>query len=67
MQHFSFRLAVINACPVLVPSELLLSTHLPTSEGWTAELTVDCWLVVSGLNDGIRTNTNASRIQNTVP
>ena len=27
-------------CPVLVPSELLLGTHLPTSEGWTAELTV---------------------------
>ena len=35
-----FRLAVINMCRVLVPSELLLSTHLPTSEGWTAELTV---------------------------
>ena len=30
---FSFRLAVINVCPVLVPSELLLSTRLPTSEG----------------------------------
>ena len=26
-------------CPVLVSSELLLSTHLPTSEGWIAELT----------------------------
>ena len=24
----------------LVPSELLLSTHVPTSEGWTAELAV---------------------------
>ena len=34
-------------CPVLVPSELLLSTHLPTSEGWTAELTVGLCLVVS--------------------
>ena len=33
-----FRLAVINVCPVLAPPELLLSTHLPTSEGWTAEL-----------------------------
>ena len=36
-----FRLAVINVCTVLVPSELLLSTHLPTLEGWTAELTSD--------------------------
>ena len=36
-----FRLAVINMFRVLVPSELLLSTHLPTSEGWTAELTAD--------------------------
>ena len=27
-------------------SEFLLSTHLPTSEGWTAELTVGLWLVV---------------------
>ena len=26
----NFRLAVINVCPVLVPSELLLSTRLPT-------------------------------------
>ena len=33
-------------CPVLLPSESLLSTHLPTSEGWTAELTVGLWLVV---------------------
>ena len=41
-----FRSAVINVCPVLVLSELLLSTHLPTSEGWTAELTVGLWLVV---------------------
>ena len=47
MKHFSLRLAVINVCPVLVPSELLLSTHLPTSEGWTAELTVGLWLVVT--------------------
>ena len=46
MKHFSFRLAAINVCPVLVPSELLLSTHIPTSEGWTAELAVDLWLVV---------------------
>ena len=46
MKHFSFRLAVINVCPVLVPSELLLRTHLPTSEGWKAELTVGWWLVV---------------------
>ena len=42
---FNFRLAAINACPVFVSSELLLSTHLPTSEGWTAELTVGLWLV----------------------
>ena len=41
MKHFSLRLAVINVCPVLVPSELLLSTHLPTSERWTAKLTSD--------------------------
>ena len=46
MKHFSFRLAVINVCPVLAPSESLLSTHLPTLEGWTAELTVGLWLVV---------------------
>ena len=47
MKHFSFfRLAVINVCPVLAPSELLLNTHLPTSEGWIAELTVGLWLVV---------------------
>ena len=46
MKHFSIRLAVINVCPVLVPSELLLSTHLSTSEGWTAELTIGLWLVV---------------------
>ena len=46
MKRFSLRLAVINVCPVLVPSELLLSTHLLTSEGWTAELTVGLWLVV---------------------
>ena len=46
MKHFSFRLDVINVCSMLVPSELLLSTHLPTSEGWTAELTVGLWLVV---------------------
>ena len=46
MKHFSFRLAVINVCPVLVPTEWFLRTHLPTSEGWTAELTVGMWLVV---------------------
>ena len=47
MKHLIFfRLAVINVCPVLVPSELLLSTQLPTSEGWTAELAVGLWLVV---------------------
>ena len=32
-------------CLVLVPSESLQSTHLPTSEGWTAELTVGLCLV----------------------
>ena len=46
IKHFDFRLAVINVCPVLVPSELLLSTHLPTSERWTAELTVGLSSVV---------------------
>ena len=29
-----------------MPSDLLLSTHLPTSEGWTAELAVGLRLVV---------------------
>ena len=42
----TFRLAVTSTCPVLVLSELSLSTHLPTSEGWTAELTVGLWVVV---------------------
>ena len=46
MKHLSFRLAVISICPVLVPLELLLSNHLPTSEGWTAELAVGLWLMV---------------------
>ena len=46
IKHCNFRLAVINVCPVLVPSELLLSTHLPTSDGWTVELTVGLWLKV---------------------
>ena len=46
MKHFKFRLAVMNVCPALVPSKLLQSTHLPTPEGWTAELTVGLWLVV---------------------
>ena len=40
----SFNQCVSNA--LLVPSELLLSTHLPTSEGWTTELTVGLRLVV---------------------
>ena len=53
MKHFSFRLAVINMRPVPVFSELLLSTHLLTSEGWTAELTVGLWL---GSKDGIETH-----------
>ena len=46
MKHFSLRLAVVNVCPVILPSELLLSTHLPTSERWTAELTVGLYVVV---------------------
>ena len=29
-----------------MPLELSLSIHLPTSEGWTAELAVGFWLVV---------------------
>ena len=29
-----------------MPSELPSSTHLPTSEGWKAELAVGLWLVV---------------------
>ena len=45
IQHFNFRLAVINLCPGVVPSELLLSTHSPTLEGLTAELTFGLWLV----------------------
>ena len=45
-EAFSFRLDVTNVCPVLVPLELLRSIHLPTSEGWTAELAVSLWLVV---------------------
>ena len=40
MKYYSFRLAVINMFQVFVSSELLLSTRLPISEGWTAELTV---------------------------
>ena len=63
----AIRLAVINVCLVLVPSELLLSTHLPTSEGWTAELAAGLWLV-SGSNDGIRTHASRPRmIRNTAP
>ena len=46
MKHISFRLPVINVCPVLVSSKLRLSTHFPTSEGWTVGLTVGMWLVV---------------------
>ena len=54
MKHFSFRLAVINVCrcyqcvssACALRVELLLSTHLPTSEGWTAEFTVGLWTVV---------------------
>ena len=57
-----FRLALINRCLVLVSSQLLLSTHLPTLEGWTAELTVGLWLVVSGSNDGIRTHASRPRM-----
>ena len=33
MKHFNFILAVVNVCPVLVPSELFLSADLPTSIG----------------------------------
>ena len=46
MKQFSFRLAAINVCPVLVPSEILPSTHLPTTEGLTAEWTVSLRLMV---------------------
>ena len=46
MKHVSFKLAVINVCPVLVPLELLLSTHLSTSEIWTAEFDVGLWLMI---------------------
>ena len=46
IKRFNFGLAVINVCPVPLPSELLLSAHLPTSEGWTAELTVGLWFVI---------------------
>ena len=34
------------AALLLVPSELLLSAHSSTSEGWTAELTAGLWLMV---------------------
>ena len=37
---------MLNHGLLLVPSELPLSTHLPTSEGWTAELNVGLWLMV---------------------
>ena len=30
-----------------MPSELPLSTHLPTLEGWIAELAVGLWFIVS--------------------
>ena len=43
IKHLKLRLALINVCPVFVSSELLLSTHLPTLEGWAAELTVCLW------------------------
>ena len=46
MKYLNYRLAVINVCLVLVPSELLLSTHLMISEGWTAEFTDGFRLVV---------------------
>ena len=38
--------AIQPAAFLLVPSELLLSAHSPTPEGWTAELTVGSSLVV---------------------
>ena len=61
-----FQSTVINVCPVLVPSEFLLSTHLPTSEGWTAELTVGLWQ--NGSDGGIRTHASKPRmIRNTAP
>ena len=34
---------------LLVPSELFLSIHSQTSEGWTAELAVGLWLVVPAM------------------
>ena len=37
MKHFSFLDQLLSMC--IQCSESLLSTHLPTSEGWTAELT----------------------------
>ena len=40
-------------CVQCSSSELLLSTHLPTSEGWTAELTVGLWQ--NGSDGGART------------
>ena len=35
LQHYS-----------LCPQRYLQSAHLPTSEGWTAELAVGLWLIV---------------------
>ena len=46
IENFNLRLAVVNVCPVYVSSEFLLSTHLSTSEGWTAELTVVLWFAI---------------------
>ena len=46
MKHSSFLDQLLSMCDQFSSSELLLSTHLPTSEGWTAELTVGLWLVV---------------------
>ena len=52
---------------------VLLSTRSPTSEGWTAELAVGCWLLAVGLwlmvpTTGIRTLASKPRmIRNTAP
>ena len=44
----------------LVPSRLPLSTHLPTSKGYTAELAVGCWLAVCSSDAWIRAHVGRS-------
>ena len=47
-----------------MPSELLLSSHSPTSEGWIVELAVGLWLVVPTI--GIRNHASRPRMMRNV-